>query len=71
MSEYLQVIEGAAAGDAGKVLLHSQNLGFLVGYESKSMQDAHVEAVMILGEAFRYDEPFDFAHQDTTMRIQR
>lgn len=35
------------------------------------MEDAHVEAVMILGEAFRYDRPFDFGSQDTTKRIQR
>ncbi len=35
------------------------------------MEDAHVEAVMILGEAFRRDGPFDFGGQDVTRRIQR
>lgn len=35
------------------------------------MEDAHVDAVMILGEAFRSDGPFDFGKQDTTRRIQK
>ena len=34
------------------------------------MKDAHVEAVMILGEAFRENRPFSFGSQDTTARIQ-
>ena len=35
------------------------------------MEDAHVDAVMILGEAFRCDGPFDFGQQDTTRRIHK
>lgn len=34
------------------------------------MQQAHVEAVMILGEPFALEGDFDFAVQDTTRRIQ-
>lgn len=30
---------------------------------------AHSDAVLILGEAFRRDEPFDFGLQETTRRI--
>ena len=37
----------------------------------QAMEVAHVEAVMILGEAFRFDKPFDFGTQDTTRRIQK
>lgn len=33
------------------------------------MENAHVDAVMILGEAFSSQEPFDFASQSTTERI--
>ena len=33
------------------------------------MVNAHVDAVMILGEPFRKDEPFDFQNQETTRRI--
>lgn len=35
------------------------------------MVDAHVDAVMILGEAFQEEKPFWFGGQDTTNRIQR
>ena len=34
------------------------------------MQSAHVDAVMILGEAFGQDSNFDFSHQTTAKRIQ-
>lgn len=34
------------------------------------MEQAHVETVMILGEVFRSDKPFDFGRQDTTRRVQ-
>ena len=34
------------------------------------MEKAHVDAVMILGEPFATNEPFNFAMQDTTRRIQ-
>ena len=33
------------------------------------MEKAHIDAVMILGEAFAKDGPFDFQTQDTTRRI--
>uniref|UniRef100_A0A8C5BD47 Coenzyme Q8B n=1 Tax=Gadus morhua TaxID=8049 RepID=A0A8C5BD47_GADMO len=36
---------------------------------SHAFQEAHVEAVMILGEAFSSAEPFDFSSQSTTKRI--
>lgn len=34
------------------------------------MEKAHVDAVMILGEAFAKDENFDFGKQSTAARIQ-
>ncbi|XP_067364309.1 atypical kinase COQ8B, mitochondrial isoform X2 [Channa argus] len=36
----------------------------------QAFEQAHVEAVMILGEAFASAEPFDFGTQSTTQRIQ-
>ncbi|XP_033127887.1 atypical kinase COQ8B, mitochondrial-like [Anneissia japonica] len=69
VDKYIRIIHGARTGDRQAVLEYSQRLGFLTGYESKVMEEAHVEAVMILGEAFQSDQPFNFATQDTTMRI--
>lgn len=34
------------------------------------MEEAHVDAVLILGEAFAKPEPFDFGNQNTARRIQ-
>lgn len=67
---YMKIIHGAASGNKDAVLQNSIKLGFLTGYETKEMQTAHVNAVMILGEPFQQDGHFDFAHQDTTRRIQ-
>lgn len=68
---YIQIIKAAADNDRDGVLKHSQDLGFLTGYETKEMERAHVDAVMILGQAFHSKGPFDFSTQDTTRRIHK
>ncbi|XP_076832837.1 atypical kinase COQ8B, mitochondrial [Brachyhypopomus gauderio] len=67
--DYIEVVHAASVGDRTTVLQKSKDLKFLTGYETKAFQDAHVEAVMILGEAFASPEPFDFGTQSTTRRI--
>ncbi|KAG9336236.1 hypothetical protein JZ751_002583 [Albula glossodonta] len=64
-----KIIRSAAEGDREGVLQRSIDMKFLTGYESKAMENAHVDAVMILGEAFASTEPFDFGSQSTTERI--
>ncbi|KAK7882066.1 hypothetical protein WMY93_028240 [Mugilogobius chulae] len=68
--DYIEVVHAASIGDRETVLKKSIELKFLTGFEAKAMNEAHVEAVMILGEAFASSEPFDFGNQDTTQRIQ-
>ncbi|KAF7655062.1 hypothetical protein LDENG_00061200 [Lucifuga dentata] len=68
--DYIQVVHAASVGDRATVLSKSKDLKFLTGFEAKAFEDAHVEAVMILGEAFASSEPFDFGTQNTTQRIQ-
>uniref|UniRef100_UPI0037E8D6D0 atypical kinase COQ8B, mitochondrial n=1 Tax=Semicossyphus pulcher TaxID=241346 RepID=UPI0037E8D6D0 len=68
--DYVQVVHAASVGDRATVLSKSKDLKFLTGFEAKAFADAHVEAVMILGEAFASAEPFDFGTQSTTQRIQ-
>ncbi|ESO90083.1 hypothetical protein LOTGIDRAFT_218121 [Lottia gigantea] len=70
VDRYIRVIKAAAIGDREKILSWSQKLGFLTGYETKVMEEAHIDAVMILGEAFSKNEEFDFSTQSTTNRIQ-
>uniref|UniRef100_A0A3P8P088 Atypical kinase COQ8A, mitochondrial n=1 Tax=Astatotilapia calliptera TaxID=8154 RepID=A0A3P8P088_ASTCA len=65
---YIEV-RPAAMGNREGVLKKSIEMKFLTGYESKAMVNAHVDAVMILGEAFASSVPFDFGSQSTTERI--
>lgn len=60
----------AANGDRDRVLQKSQDLKFLTGFETKAFSDAHVEAVMILGEPFATQGPYDFGAGDTARRVQ-
>ncbi|KAH3711877.1 hypothetical protein DPMN_071552 [Dreissena polymorpha] len=66
---YIRIIRAAADNDRQGVLVHSRECGFLTGYETKEMERAHVDSVMILGEAFHCNGPFDFHNQNTTHRI--
>lgn len=66
---YIEVIRSASLGDREGVLKKSIEMKFLTGYESKAMINAHVDAVMILGEAFASTEPFNFGAQSTTERV--
>lgn len=66
---YRDIIIAACNDDTDTVLRLSTQMGFLTGYESKQMQLAHVNAVMILGEMFRHKGEFDFGQQRTTQQI--
>lgn len=66
---YIEIVKAAAQDDKDAVLSNSIKLKFLTGLETKAMQRAHVDAVMILGEAFASMEPFNFGSQGTTKRI--
>uniref|UniRef100_G3NQY0 Coenzyme Q8B n=1 Tax=Gasterosteus aculeatus TaxID=69293 RepID=G3NQY0_GASAC len=68
--DYIEVVHAASVGDRATVLSKSKDLKFLTGFEAKAFEEAHVEAVMILGEAFASVEPFDFGTQSTTQRVQ-
>lgn len=66
---YIEIIRSAAEGDREGVMKKSIEMKFLTGFESKAMVNAHVDAVMILGEAFASQVTFDFGCQSTTERI--
>ncbi|KAG7210759.1 hypothetical protein KM043_012253 [Ampulex compressa] len=71
MDQYMEVIQAASVGDSEKVLKISRDMGFLTGYESKVMEETHVNAVMILGQVFNKDHKyFDFGGQNVTKQIQ-
>ncbi|CAL7945578.1 unnamed protein product [Xylocopa violacea] len=71
MDKYIEIIYSASEGDREKILYLSREMGFLTGYESKIMEEAHVDAVMVLGQVFDKNQKYyDFGGQDVTKRIQ-
>ena len=69
VKNYFKILNGAANNLPDEVLENSIELGFLTGYESKIMMDAHVESVMILAQPFRENRIFDYGNQQTTSRM--
>jgi aarF domain-containing kinase len=69
VDKYIRIIKSAADNDRQGIIKWSRELKFLTGYETKIMEDAHAEAVLVLGEAFQKDAEFDFGKQHTTKRI--
>lgn len=63
---YIRVIHGAAMRDSQIVERQLKELGFITGYELKHVKDAHVNAVMALGEPFANNANFDFGNQRIT-----
>jgi len=69
VDDYVKIINSAALGDKDGILHWSKEVGFITGYEAKALLDAHVDAIMILGEAFQVDAPFDFGNATTLNRV--
>ncbi|XP_014366241.2 atypical kinase COQ8B, mitochondrial isoform X1 [Papilio machaon] len=72
MDQYIEIIKAASEGDRAAILRMSRDMKFLTGYESKIMEESHVDTVMIMGEVFTSEGSgeFDFGTQKTTRRIQ-
>ncbi|XP_049884725.1 atypical kinase COQ8A, mitochondrial isoform X2 [Pectinophora gossypiella] len=70
MDQYIEIIKAASDGDRDAILRMSREMKFLTGYESKLMEETHVDTVLIMGEVFTRDGEFDFGGQNTTRRIQ-
>ena len=51
--------------------IHTLILFLSLSFSVQSLLNAHVDAVMILGEPFSKDQVFDFSSQNTTARMQR
>uniref|UniRef100_A0A1Q3FGP1 Putative abc atp binding cassette 1 protein n=1 Tax=Culex tarsalis TaxID=7177 RepID=A0A1Q3FGP1_CULTA len=69
MDDYMRVIDAATKNDRQRILELSRKMGFLTGYETTAMENAHVDAVLILGEVFSVDGEFEFGKQSTTKKI--
>lgn len=73
VNDYIAVLRGAVKGDRATVEEYSMKLGYLTGKESSAMVQAHVNSIMVLGEAFtpqKDGKPFDFRSQTITDRVR-
>ncbi|XP_043280550.1 atypical kinase COQ8B, mitochondrial [Venturia canescens] len=71
MDNYIEIINAASKSDRDTVLKLSKEMKFLTGYESKIMEEAHVDTVMILGQVFNEkNKIYDFGGQNVTRSIQ-
>lgn len=71
VDSYIEVVKSAAMEDREKIISLSEKLGFLTGLEPKVMVDAHVNAILILGEPFKVEGCFDFRQQSTSHRVMK
>ena len=70
VNTYFNIINSAVEKDREAVLEYSRELGFLTGYESKTMNEAHVDSVMLLARPFHENRKFSFGDQTITQEIQ-
>eukprot|EP00092_Neocalanus_flemingeri_P024897 GFUD01027001.1.p1 GENE.GFUD01027001.1~~GFUD01027001.1.p1 ORF type:complete len:376 (-),score=74.43 GFUD01027001.1:111-1238(-) len=70
VNTYFKILDSAAHKDREGVLKFSRDLGFLTGYESQVMNDAHVDSVMLLAVPFHENSPYNFGQQRITRDIQ-
>merc|ERR1712029_1233601 len=53
VNTYFKIIDSAVDRNREDVLKYSREVGFLTGYESQAMNDAHVDSVMLLAVPFQ------------------
>ncbi|KAK6457544.1 mitochondrial chaperone [Scheffersomyces xylosifermentans] len=74
IDNYVKVLRAAVNKDRAGVEEYSLKLGYLTGLESPQMVRAHIDSVMVLGEAFspvdNKGTPFDFSNQTITDRVR-
>lgn len=72
--DYVQVLRAAIRKDREQVKQYLLKLRYLTGLESQLMVTAHVDSVMVLGEAFspldNHGRAFDFSRQTITDRVK-
>jgi aarF domain-containing kinase len=69
---YTKVLEAASRKDRKGCEKFSIELGYLTGYESRAMLNAHVDSILTLAEPFMEDAPdvYDFKDQSITDRVR-
>ncbi|KAH0610033.1 uncharacterized protein H6S33_012579 [Morchella sextelata] len=69
---YCSLLTSAARNDTAAVTELSKDLGYLTGFESEAMLNAHVGSILTLAEPFSHTAPeiYDFRDQTVTDRVR-
>ncbi|CRG88800.1 Protein ABC1 homolog, mitochondrial [Talaromyces islandicus] len=72
IESYVQTLVAAARNDRERCKELSLQLGYLTGYESQAMVDAHVNSIITIAEPYRDSAPdvYDFRDQTITDRVR-
>ncbi|KAL7666134.1 ABC1 atypical kinase-like domain-containing protein [[Candida] zeylanoides] len=74
VDDYVSVLRASVRKDRDQVEYYSKKLGYLTGLESPQMTEAHIDSVMVLGEAFspvdNKGAAFNFKDQTITDRVR-
>ncbi|KAL8803581.1 MAG: hypothetical protein Q9182_003086 [Xanthomendoza sp. 2 TL-2023] len=70
---YIEILQAASRNDRETIRDRSVKLGYLTGYESQAMVNAHVSSVLTLAEPFNDSSPeiYDFRDQTITDRVRK
>ncbi|PVU97050.1 hypothetical protein BB561_000808 [Smittium simulii] len=66
----MKILESAANEDREGCVYWSEKIGYLTGFESDAMKQAHVDSIMTIGEPFRVKGPYSFAMQKVTKKVK-
>ncbi|KAI5304820.1 hypothetical protein KEM56_005872 [Ascosphaera pollenicola] len=72
ISQYLNVILAASRNDRERCVRISKDLGYLTGFETPAMVDAHIKSLLALAEPYMDSAPdvYDFSDQTITDRVR-
>ncbi|RKF59029.1 Atypical kinase COQ8, mitochondrial [Golovinomyces cichoracearum] len=72
VSKYIQLLAAASRSDRDSLMKLSTDLGYLTGFEPKTMIDAHISSVLTLAEPFLETSQhlYDFRDQTITDRVR-
>lgn len=72
INTYLRVLLAASRNDRDACRDLSIKLGYLTGFESQAMLDAHISSILTLAEPFMASSPdvYDFSNQTITERVR-
>ncbi|KAI1954246.1 hypothetical protein LOZ57_000596 [Ophidiomyces ophidiicola] len=69
---YIRTLVAASRNDRKLLQELSTKLGYLTGFESQAMTNAHLESILTIAEPFRQSSPYiyDFSNQTITDRVR-